>query len=187
VQSELNSGARWRVVLGAALLSVSAALSVWADDDAGRESTDVKPAAETGPTPAEAPGKESAAPEGGAKPNTLRHARRQYRYPQAAAAIDERVKLLAAELKLDATQQNGVRQVLTDEREQTRRVWADTSVPAALRIKSTQDISDRTAERIRALLNDEQRKKYIKPRPGGASPASSSDDLEKYMNDANGK
>ena len=95
--------------------------------------------------------------------------------------LDDRVKLLAAELNLDAAQQTGVRRALIDEREQTLRVWSDTAVPAPIRIKATQGVADRTAARIRALLNEQQREKYIKPRPGELAPARTSGELQTWI------
>jgi hypothetical protein len=100
--------------------------------------------------------------------------RRAYRAPRAVspeAALDQRIQLLTAELGLTATQQTGVREALIGQRQQTLKVWQDTSIAAPVRIKLTQDIATHTADRIRALLTDEQREKYIKPRPGEASTA----------------
>lgn len=79
------------------------------------------------------------------------------------SALDRRVHLLATELNLDSEQQSAVRHLLLKQREDTLKVWSDESVPPAVRIKATQGVSDRTAEQIRALLNDAQREKYIKP------------------------
>jgi len=100
--------------------------------------------------------------------------------------IDRRVKLLAAELGLDAAQQAGVRKVLVEQSEQTLKVWNNTSIAAPLRIKATQDIADRTAARIRALLNEQQRVKYMKPRPGDLAPGGSSAEMQQWI-DATGR
>ena len=96
--------------------------------------------------------------------------------------LDRRVMLLAKELGLDATQQGRVKKVLEGQREQVARVWNDRSIPAARRVSATQAIGDRTADRIRALLNDEQRKKYIKPRQRDAAVGTAGGDAESWMN-----
>jgi hypothetical protein len=96
--------------------------------------------------------------------------------------LDRRVMLLARELGLDAAQQAQVKKVLQGQREQVARVWNDKSIPAARRVSATQAIGDRTADRIRALLNDEQRKKYIQPRKRDVAVGTAGGDVESWMN-----
>ena len=88
---------------------------------------------------------------------------------------------LPAELKLDAGQQGVVKRLLESQREQTLSIWNNDMVPAAVRVKSTQALSERTADQIRALLNDEQRKRYIQPRNREAEQNLASGDLESWM------
>jgi Spy/CpxP family protein refolding chaperone len=96
---------------------------------------------------------------------------------------EDRVKTLAQALDLDAKQQAELRKVLQGERDAIRRVWSDVSVPGAYRVAATQAISDRTADLIRALLNDEQRKKYKPPRvPHDPAADSAKPNLEAWMN-----
>lgn len=98
-------------------------------------------------------------------------------------SLEERVTMLSKALDLDARQQSQLRKVLEDQREQVSRVWSDTSVPAAYRVGTTQAISDKTADRIRALLNDEQRKRYNPPKPPReARPGSARPSVEAWMN-----
>jgi hypothetical protein len=99
-----------------------------------------------------------------------------------ASPLDRRVMLLARELGLDATQQAQVKKVLEAQREQVARLWNDKSIPAARRVSATQAIGDRTADRIRALLNDEQRKRYIKPRHRDVAVGTAGGDVESWMN-----
>ena len=73
--------------------------------------------------------------------------------------LDKRVALLTKELKLDAGQQAKVKKILQDQQMQVSRLWNDTSMAPALRVNATQTIGDRTADQIRALLNEEQRSK----------------------------
>jgi len=97
-------------------------------------------------------------------------------------SIDYRVRLLTAELKLDAKQQQQVRRILEDQRAMTLKSWGDESVPSAVRVKNTQAISEKTADRIRAILDEKQRERYIKPIPPAAKAATSSANVETYMN-----
>src|SRR2546423_15043819 len=92
-----------------------------------------------------------------------------------SAALEKRVTLLSAELSLDAQQQVQVRRILEDQREQVMKVWNDSSLAAANRVSATRIISDRTADRLRAILPEGQRGKYNhsrKPRPAGENVAS---------------
>lgn len=98
-----------------------------------------------------------------------------------ASPLDRRVMLLAKELGLDANQRAQVKRVLERQREQVARVWNDGSIPPARRVSATQAIGDRTADRIRALLNDEQRKKYIQPRQRTAAVGTAGGDVESWM------
>jgi hypothetical protein len=108
------------------------------------------------------------------------------RAPQVASAhsaprADDRVRILSRALDLDAKQQSELRKVLERQREQIRKVWSDTSVPAGYRVIATRAISDKTADQIRALLNDEQKKKYNPPRQAHEAAAPSSTTVEDWM------
>jgi len=102
-----------------------------------------------------------------------------------SSSIDYRIQLLTAELGLDARQQQAVRQALESQREQVARAWADPAVPSAVRVKSTQAIGDRTADQIRAVLTEEQRARYIKPRQQHAAAAPT--DVQALMNGNGGR
>lgn len=94
--------------------------------------------------------------------------------------LDGRVQLLARELELSPAQQGQVKKVLLAQRQQVAALWNDSSVPAALRISRTQAIGDRTADQIRALLNDSQREKYIKPRVRETAVGSAGANVESW-------
>src|SRR5882724_36164 len=99
-----------------------------------------------------------------------------------SAALERRVTLLSAELSLDAQQQAQVRRILEDQRDQVMKVWNDPSLAAANRVSATRIVSDRTADRIRAILTEAQKAKYNKarkPRAAGENPASPS--IEEWM------
>jgi len=104
------------------------------------------------------------------------------------SALAQRVTLLSAELGLSAQQQEQVRRILEDQREQVMRVWNDSSLAAANRVSATRIISDRTADRIRTILTEEQQAKYHqarKPREAGQDSASPS--VEEWMKAAAAK
>lgn len=107
----------------------------------------------------------------------------QPRYRAMRGSLDDRIKALSQALDLDEVQQSKLRKVLESQREQVMKVWSDSSLPAAYRISATQAISNGTADQIRALLNEEQRKKYNPPRRSheaatGASERSVEDWME---------
>jgi hypothetical protein len=101
---------------------------------------------------------------------------------QHESALAQRVTLLSAELGLSAQQQAQVRRILEDQREQVMRVWNDSSLAAANRVSATRTIGDRTADRIRAILTEEQKAKYHHARkPRGAEENSASPSVEEWM------
>ncbi len=104
-----------------------------------------------------------------------------------ATRLDSRVKLMAKELDLSAAQQAQVKKVLLEQREQVAALWNDASVPAAIRVSRTQAVGDHTADRIRALLTEKQRKKYIQPRQHDAKVGAAAVDVESWMNKGNQK
>jgi len=77
--------------------------------------------------------------------------------------LDNRVQMLAQALDLDTAQQVQLRQVLENQRDELLKVWRDNALPAGNRVGATRAINTRTADRIRALLTEEQRKKYKPP------------------------
>jgi hypothetical protein len=108
-------------------------------------------------------------------------ARHVMRHRSAALALDDRVQLMTKELGLDATQQAELKGILLNQRTEVLGVWNNSSSPAALRIGATQAISEQTADRIRAMLTDAQREKYIKSRPHDTPVGAPGSDLQKWM------
>jgi hypothetical protein len=90
---------------------------------------------------------------------------------RAHLTLDDRVATYTKELNLDVKQQSQLRTLLLQQRELVLKVWNDTSIPAAQRVHATKAIGDATADRIRAMLTEEQRKKYNPPRPPHDSTA----------------
>jgi hypothetical protein len=101
----------------------------------------------------------------------------------AGTSLEDRVRILSVALNLDATQKSELRKVLEAQREQVRLLWNDSAAPAAYRVSATRAISDQTADRIRALLNEEQKKKYNPPgRPHDTGTDSAKPGVEDWMN-----
>lgn len=73
---------------------------------------------------------------------------------------DERVKVLAKNLDLDETQQSAMKKILEQRQQETLRIRQDASISGSDRIDRFRALQDITVQRIRAVLNDEQRKKY---------------------------
>ncbi len=100
---------------------------------------------------------------------------------ESASSLDVRVRRLTKALNLDVTQQGQLRAVLMKQEDQVRQAWSDTTVPSSYRVLATRIISDQTADRIRALLNDQQKKKYNPPRLAPPSHAAGSPDVENWL------
>jgi hypothetical protein len=83
-----------------------------------------------------------------------RPARHSYR----RVSIDDQVKGLAENLSLNAEQQASVKRILEQRQRDSLRILQDS--PANDRIGSLRALQLRTAAQIRAVLNDEQKKKY---------------------------
>jgi hypothetical protein len=97
--------------------------------------------------------------------------------------LGQRVSALANALDLDATQQAQLTKVLEWRREQVRKVWNDPSVPPDYRVAVAHAIGDRTAEQIRGLLNEEQKRQYKLPRqPHPAADGEGQRSVEDWMN-----
>jgi hypothetical protein len=97
------------------------------------------------------------------------------------SGLEHRIALLTRALDLDTRQQTALRKVLLEQREQALRIWSDASLASASRIVQTKALSRRTTNRIRALLNPEQRTKYDAPPQDGPPPAISSAHVEDWM------
>jgi hypothetical protein len=100
------------------------------------------------------------------------------RHPQRLTpeqVIDERVRRLATSLDLDETQQGRLREVLVNERREIQRLRTDNAHPGADRIGPMLAILEKTREEIRAMLNDEQRKKYPAPLPQNSTAPANAD------------
>lgn len=97
------------------------------------------------------------------------------------SGLDEQVKLLTGKLDLDGRQQAGLRLLLERERQQLMQIRANPALPAVDRVHEATAIADRTADQIRAMLSEEQLKKYPAARPPRDAGRSPQPDLEHWM------
>jgi hypothetical protein len=79
---------------------------------------------------------------------------------RSAMILDERVKVLAKNLNLSETQQSAVKEILEQRQQETLRIRLDRSISGEARFQRFRALQDHTVQRIRAVLNEEQRKKY---------------------------
>jgi hypothetical protein len=79
--------------------------------------------------------------------------------------LEGRVAIYTKQLNLDPLQQSQLRELLLRQRAQVLQLWNDSTLSAAQRVHATGAISDATADGVRALLNEEQRRKFNLPRP----------------------
>jgi hypothetical protein len=79
---------------------------------------------------------------------------------RTAILIDDRVKVLAKNLDLNEAQQSAVKKILEQRQEETLRIRLDRSLSGDARFERFRVLQDNTVQRIRAVLNEEQRKKY---------------------------
>ncbi len=93
---------------------------------------------------------------------------------------EERLQKLVKGLKLDPTQQTAVRYALEAQREEIRRM-ALSPDPGGSRVDELRAINHRTAERIRAVLTDEQKKLFGQAMPIEAGSGEGKRSLEEWL------
>jgi hypothetical protein len=89
---------------------------------------------------------------------------------------------LAKRLDLDPKQQQQVRKLLANRQVQMRRVWSDPAIAPDDRVGAVKAINDRTVVQIRELLTEEQKAKYIQPRPAGSASREPQPSVEDWLN-----
>ena len=85
--------------------------------------------------------------------------------------LQQRVRVLTEALDLDAGQQIQLEKILEEQRVAVRKIWVDSPLPAAERGPATRTVQDRTADRIRGILTEAQKKRYNPSKPHGAPSA----------------
>jgi hypothetical protein len=98
----------------------------------------------------------------------------------SASTLEHRVAMLTKALDLDARQQAELQGIFASQRQAVRKIWNDPALLPAERVPATRAVEDRTADQIRAMLNDEQKKKYNPPKPPPA-PDTGPPDVSAWM------
>ena len=92
-------------------------------------------------------------------------------YPHSQKiTIEERVRRLSESLSLTAEQQAQVRTILARRQTEVERLRLDSSPSAVERVHMYRAVDERTVERIKSVLSDEQRQKYSPPRAPAHEP-----------------
>ena len=108
---------------------------------------------------AETPGTGTAGDETATPTAAVRPAPRQH-HTAARQSLDERVRLFARNYDLNESQQAEVKKILEQRQQETLQIRADPSINGDARIERFRALQVTTVERIRAVLTEEQRKKY---------------------------
>ena len=112
----------------------------------------------------------------------LEAARQQARHRQGRPNAEDRLQRLVKGLKLDAAQQAEVRRALQAQREAIRRLTSTPADPEVPRVAAIHAITERTTERIRAVLNEEQKKLYSQPLPHDFAAGEGKPGVEEWLN-----
>jgi hypothetical protein len=88
----------------------------------------------------------------------------------------------AKRLELDPRQEAQVRRLLAMRHDEIRRVWTDPGIAADDRVGAVKAINDNTRSQIRALLTEEQRKKYFQPRPAESAATDPKPSVGDWLN-----
>jgi hypothetical protein len=89
---------------------------------------------------------------------------------RGGGALEHRVDVLSKALRLDARQRAELLTILGNQREAVAKIWHNPAILPAERTPATRAAEERTADQIRAILSDEQKKRYNPPKPKGAEP-----------------
>jgi hypothetical protein len=76
------------------------------------------------------------------------------------SSLDDRVRTLSKNLDLSEAQQSAVKKILEERQQEILRMRLDPSIAGSARIDQFRALQEKTVERIRAVLNEEQKKKY---------------------------
>jgi Spy/CpxP family protein refolding chaperone len=84
----------------------------------------------------------------------------QTRQPQPKLGLDSRVRQFAKALDLNAEQQAAVRKILLQQQQEILEIRHDPTLVGSAGIDKVRALQEITAAKIRAILNEEQKKKY---------------------------
>jgi hypothetical protein len=140
------------------------------------------PAAQSSVGASSSPGGETSTPAAQAPAPALESARQQAPHRHGRPSAEDRLQGLVKGLKLDAAQQAEVRRALQAQREAIIRLTSAPADPEVPRVAAIHAITDRTTERIRAVLNDEQKKLYSQPLPHDFAAGEGKPGVEEWLN-----
>jgi hypothetical protein len=89
--------------------------------------------------------------------------------------------MLAHNLDLDQAQQDAVLKILRARTAESLRIRHDTSIPGSVRIEQFRALQDQTVLRVRAVLNDEQKKRYDPLAVRNREPAADQKTVEDWI------
>jgi len=89
--------------------------------------------------------------------------------------------VFAKNLDLTEAQQTAVKKILEQRQQEALRIRNDSSVSGSVRIERFRALQDNTVERIRAVLNEEQKKKYDPLAVRRRQPASDQRSVEDWL------
>jgi hypothetical protein len=93
-------------------------------------------------------------------------------HARLGGSLEHRVDVLSKALQLDARQRAELLSILDSQRVAVAKIWHNPALMPAERTPATRTVEERTADQIRAILSDEQKKLYNPPKPEGTeSPA----------------
>ena len=93
-------------------------------------------------------------------------------HARAGRSLEHRVDVLSKALQLDARQRAELLTILDNQRAAVAEIWHNPGLLPAERTPATRAVEERTADQIRAILSDEQKKLFNPPKPHGTeSPA----------------
>jgi hypothetical protein len=95
--------------------------------------------------------------------------------------LEDRVETLSKALALDASQQAQLMKILTQQRETVRKIWSGTVLSPAERTPATMAANERTADEIRSVLNEEQKRKYNPPKPSAHTEPREGRSVEQWL------
>jgi len=95
--------------------------------------------------------------------------------------LDDRVKAFATALDLNPAQQAAVKKILEQRQLEMLRILQDPSVDGSDRIGKLRALQDQTIQRIRAVLNDDQKKKYDPLAVRNREPAPDQKSVEDWL------
>jgi hypothetical protein len=98
---------------------------------------------------------------------------------RVGGSLQHRVDVLSRALQLDARQRTELIAILESQRQAVSKIWSDPKLLPSERTPATRALQERTANQIRAILSEEQKKLYNPPKPEGAETPPP--DVEEWM------